>query len=52
MIDSIGIYGLVVHYALLFSFFGGALIMFVYLMCKKRLDMSEDPKYHLFEDDE
>ena len=52
MVDSTGIHGLVMHYALLFAFFGGALISFVVLMCKKRLDLSEDPKYDVFDDEQ
>lgn len=51
MVDGTGIHGFVMHYALLFALFGGALISFVILMCKKRLDLSEDPKYHVFEDE-
>ncbi|MCH9608530.1 MAG: hypothetical protein S4CHLAM45_11080 [Chlamydiales bacterium] len=51
MIDSDGIYGFVLHYALLFAFFGGAVLTFIYLLCKKRLDISEDPKYQVFDDE-
>lgn len=52
MIDGIGVYGFVLHYALLFAFFGSAVIVFVYLWKKKRLDMDEMPKYILFKDEE
>ncbi len=51
MKDGQGIYGFVLHYSLLFAFFGSALITFVYLWRKKRLDMDEGPKYTLFEDE-
>lgn len=52
MIDGEGVYGFVLHYALLFAFFGGALLIFLYLWCKKRLDMGEEPKYFIFEEEE
>jgi hypothetical protein len=49
MIDSVGIYGFILHYCLLFAFFGSALMVFIYLWKIKRLDMEEKPKYTLFE---
>jgi len=52
MIDRIGVYGFVLHYALLFAFFGSALTIFLYLWRKKRLDMDEEPKYSMFEEEE
>ena len=52
MIDGIGIYGFVLHYALLFAFFGSALLVFLYLFLMKRLDMDEEAKYHMFEEEE
>ena len=51
MLDSVGIYGFVLHYSLLFAFFGAAMIAFIYLWKKKRLDMDETPKYTLFEEE-
>ncbi len=51
MLDSVGIYGFVLHYSLLFAFFGSACMTFIYLWKKKRLDMDEAPKYTLFEDE-
>lgn len=44
-------YGFVLHYTLLFTFFGSALIVFLYLWWKKRLDMDEEAKYSMFEED-
>jgi len=52
MIDGVGVHGFVLHYALLFAFFGSALIVFLYLWRKKRLDMDEEPKYSMFKDEE
>ena len=52
MIDGIGVYGFVLHYALLFAFFGSGLIVFLYLWKKKRLDMDEEAKYSMFEEDD
>lgn len=52
MIDGIGVHGFVLHYALLFAFFGSSLIVFLYLWKKKRLDMDEKPKYSLFDEDD
>lgn len=51
MIDGKGIYGFVLHYALLFAQFGGAFFVLIYLWRKKRLDMEEEPKYYLFYED-
>lgn len=52
MIDGRGIYGFVLHYSLLFAFFGSALIVFCYLLCTKRLGMDEEAKYYMFEEEE
>lgn len=51
MIDGQGIYGFVLHYSLLFALFGSGLLIFLYLWKKKRLDMDEEAKFHLFEDE-
>ncbi|MCC5832214.1 MAG: hypothetical protein JJU12_04135 [Chlamydiales bacterium] len=52
MTDGEGLYGFILHYALLFAFFGSAFIVFLYLWKKKRLDMDEEPKYFLFNDED
>lgn len=50
MRDGEGIYGFVLHYSLLFAFFGSALLVFLILWSKKKLGMDEDAKFHLFDD--
>jgi hypothetical protein len=52
VIDGEGVYGFILHYSLLFAFFGSALIIFFFLWRKKRLDMDESPKYTVFLDEE
>lgn len=52
MSDGSGLYGFILHYALLFALFGSALIVFIYLGIKGRLDMHEGPQHSLFEDEE
>ncbi|MFN0064861.1 MAG: hypothetical protein ACKVOH_01355 [Chlamydiales bacterium] len=49
--DGKGVIGFVLHYALLFALFGSALIAFCYLWAKKRLQIDEEAKYIVFEDD-
>ena len=49
--DGDGFTGFVLHYSMLFALFGGALIAFIYLACKRRLGIDEEAKYQLFEDD-
>ncbi len=51
MIDGQGIYGFILHYASLFALFGSALLVFLNLWRHKRLDMDEEPKYSVFEDE-
>jgi len=51
-LDGIGYHGFVLHYAGVFVFFGGAVIIFLYLWYKGRLDMDEEPKYQMFEMEE
>lgn len=45
--DSIGIYGTIFHYAMIFAFVGSALLAFIYFWKKGRLDMDELPKYEM-----
>ncbi|MCH9626891.1 MAG: hypothetical protein S4CHLAM2_05220 [Chlamydiales bacterium] len=52
MIDGVGVYGFVLHYSLLFAFFGSAFTVFLYLWRKKRLDMDEEAKYSMFDEEE
>lgn len=50
--DEMGIYGSLLHYAFIIAFVGGAFLIFLYLWRKGRLDMDEEPKYDMMEDDE
>lgn len=52
MIDGRGIYGFIFHYALLFAFFGSALLVFITLWKKKGLGFEEEAKYTLFDEEE
>jgi hypothetical protein len=51
MIDGTGIHGLILHYALLFAFFGSAFFVWLYLWSQKKLDMDEEPKLRMMEKD-
>lgn len=50
--DSFGIQGMVASYALIFFFIGIAFIFFLYLWWKGRLDMDEEPKHQMLEQQE
>ena len=52
IIDQAGIYGTAFHYAMIFIFMGSAMMIFVYLWSKNRLDMDEDPKIQMMRDEE
>lgn len=49
ILDGFGIYGLVVDYAMIFAFVGGAFLIFLYLWKKGRLDMDEEPKHQMMQ---
>lgn len=49
--DGIGITGTTLHYSLLFALFGSTLLVFLYLLRKGRLDMDEEPKTQMMEDE-
>lgn len=51
-LDPSGIYGMLLHYAMTIVLVGGALIVFVQLWRKGRLDMDESPKIQMMEGDE
>lgn len=51
IIDGWGSSGLILDYALVLFFTGGALLLFIYLWSKKRLNLEEDPKFTMLEDD-
>lgn len=50
--DSSGIYGGIMHYALVIALVGSAMLAFIYFWSKGRLDMDEEPKIQMMNDDE
>lgn len=50
--DPFGIYGTLFHYGLVFALVGSALVIFLYLWKKGKLDMDEQPKFQMMEKDE
>lgn len=52
VVDQGGIYGGMLNYVLAIFFMGSALLIFLYLWKKGRLDMDEEPKNQMMEDDE
>lgn len=51
-LDWSGIYGGILHYALVIAFSGGALLAFLYFWYQGRLDMDEEPKMQMMRNDE
>lgn len=52
IIDGSGIYGSLLHYAMVLFFVGSALLIFTYLWWTGKLGMSEGPKYRMMDDEE
>lgn len=52
ILDGGGIYGHLLHYSLIASFTGGALLIYFYLWRKGELDMDESPKFQMMENEE
>ena len=50
VIDSMGVYGSMFHYAFVIAFVASAFIIFFYLWRKKRLDMDEEPKFQMMQE--
>lgn len=50
MIDSTGYMGTLLSAAMMVVFAGSALLIFVYLWRKNKLDMDEEAKYYVFKD--
>lgn len=48
-LDSSGVLGQILHYALIFAIMGGTVLFFIYLWRQDRLDMNEKPKYQMLE---
>lgn len=51
ILDGSGIYGELLHFAFAALFFGGALMIFLQLWKKGRLDMDEEPAVRMLYDD-
>lgn len=43
-LDGFGIYGLILHYSIVFAIVGGTFIIFLYLWIQGLLSMDEEPK--------
>lgn len=52
VLDGFGVYGSYLHYGLVILLVGGAFIIFLYLWKKGRLDMDEEPKHRMMNDEE
>lgn len=50
--DTNGVYGSILHYALVIAISGASLLAFIYFWCKGKLDMDEGPKYQMLNDTE
>lgn len=50
-LDGVGIYGGLLHFATAAAFFGSAVLIFIYLWRKGRLDMDEGPAKRMLHDD-
>lgn len=51
-LDPSGIYGMLLHYAMTVVLVGGAIVIFIQLWRKGRLDMDESPKIQMMQTDE
>lgn len=49
--DSFGIQGSLFHFAFVGALVGSAFLLFIYFWMKGRLDMDEEPKIRMMEDD-
>lgn len=52
VLDGSGEVGTLVHYAFIIAFAGSAVLAFLYFWGKKRLDMDEEPKMRMMEDED
>lgn len=50
--DSFGITGMALSYAVIFCLSGSAFLLFFYLWYKGRLDMDEEPKHEMMGGDD
>ena len=51
IVDGMGIYGSLFHYTMVIAFVGSAFLIFLYLWRKKRLDMDEEPKFQMMQEE-
>jgi hypothetical protein len=51
LIDGFGVYGNYVHYGIVVFFVGSALLIFIYLWKKERLDMDEEASFQMMKPD-
>ncbi len=52
VVDSYGVYGNYLHFALVICLVGSAFLIFIYLWTKGRLDMDEEPKIQMMQDED
>lgn len=52
VIDGIGVYGNFLHYGLVITLVGSAFLVFLYLWKNKRLDIDEEPKFQMMQEEE
>jgi hypothetical protein len=52
VLDGGGVYGHVLHYSLIFAMIGSAILVFLHLRRKGKLDMDEDPKLQMMHHEE
>lgn len=52
VIDGLGIYGNFLHYGLVISLVGSAFLVFIYLWKNKRLDIDEEPKFQMMQEED
>lgn len=50
--DAMGVYGSTLHYGLVIACVGSAFLVFLCLWKKKRLDMDEEPKFQMMQEDD
>lgn len=51
IVDGGGIYGCVFHYSMVIAIVGSSFLLFMYLWRKGKLDMDEEPKLKMMEDE-
>lgn len=52
VIDGAGVYGSLFHYGFVIAFVGSAFLIFLYLWRRGRLDMDEEPKFQMMQEEE